>query len=835
MEMYPCGVLLSAVEYSVPSLFESKKPLLIAVDAQSVAYRGFHAMKRKPLRSSTGMNTSAVYYYDTLLRGLLKRFKPTHGVVGFDTKGPTFRHRILKEYKAQRPETPDEIIPQIEVIKDLTEAWGIKVVAEPGYEADDILASAATLARESGIPAILVTSDKDIMALIDDRVKVLNVADEKLYDREAVLKKYGVLPEQIPDLLALVGDPTDNIPGVKGIGKKTAVELLKRFGSIEGILNNLPEVERLNRRAAVSIKKALESGELERTLELVRLSPKPFFTLEEIRVREPDRERLVAIYRLLDFYSPLKEIAVRPKLPSPKPYKGEDASGMGYDGRSVYLSDGHSIFLGQSPPEGKTLYTVDLKGAYRRGLKPSPHFHDLGIGDYLLWPEIEEESRKNRHDLEFLALKYAGWEVVEPIEAFRAYLSAKIGKEILSKLEEEGLIGIYEDVELPLVEVLASMEEVGIKVDVEYLKRLEEEIDRRIEEYEREIYTLAGHPFNLNSPKQLAKVLFEELGLPPIKRTKTGYSTDVEVLTTLAERHPLPALILQYRELFKVKSTYVQGLLKYVGEDGRIHPTFSQTTTATGRLSCYNPNLQNVPARGEWGEKVRRAFVPEEGYIFADYDYSQIELRVLAHLSEDENLIEIFLRDGDIHTETARALFGKEDITPDERRVAKTVNFGIIYGISPYGLSKALGIDPDEAKGMIERYYSRFPKVREWQERVMEFAREKGYVQTLFGRRRYVFADPFTNDVWRRIVINTPVQGSAADIIKVAMLRVHSLLRGRGSRLLLQVHDELLLEIREGEEDIIPKVREEMEGAVSLKVPVRVDFGTGKSWAEAHS
>ena len=818
----------------MPSLFDSRKPLLVAIDAQSVAYRGFYAMRRKPLRSSTGMNTSAVYYYDTLLRGLLKRFKPTYGVVGFDTKEPTFRHRIMKEYKAQRPETPDELIPQIEVIKDLTEAWGVKAVAKPGYEADDILASAATLAKEAGIPAILVTSDKDLMALIDDKVKVLNVADERIYDREAVLKKYGVLPEQLPDFLVLVGDPADNISGVKGIGRKIAIDLLKRFGSLKGILEHLEEVERLNRRAAAAIRRAVESGELERLVELVRLSPKPLFTLEDIRVREPDRDRLVAIYRSLDFYSPLKEIAVRPALPSPKPYGGEDVRGMGYDGKVLYLSDGRDILINQAPPEGKTLYTVDLKGAYRKGLRPSPHFHDLGVGDYLLWPEIEEESRKNRHDLEFLALKYMGWEVVEPVEAFRAYLSARIGEGIISKLEEEGLLKIYEEIELPLVEVLASMEEAGVKVDVGYLKALGEEIDRRIKEYEGQIYALAGHPFNLNSPKQLAKVLFEELGLPPVKKTKTGYSTDVEVLTTLANTHPLPALILRYRELFKVKSTYVQGLLKYVGEDGRIHPTFSQTTTATGRLSCYNPNLQNVPARGEWGEKVRRAFVPEEGYIFADYDYSQIELRVLAHLSGDENLTEIFLKGGDIHTETARALFGKEEITPDERRVAKTVNFGIIYGISPYGLSKALGIGVEEAKGMIERYYSRFPKVREWQEEVMEFAREKGYVQTIFGRRRYVFADPFTNDVWRRIVINTPVQGSAADIIKVAMLRVHSLLKGLRSRLLLQVHDELLLEVAEGEEGIIPKVKEEMEGAVELKVPVRVDFGTGKSWAEAH-
>ncbi len=799
-----------------------------------MAYRGFHAMSRKPLRNHFGLNTSAVYYFNNLVRDLIKRFKPTHGVVAFDTKEPTFRHRILKEYKAQRPETPDELIPQIEWIKELSDALGVNPVARPGYEADDILASAAMLAKENEIPAILVTSDKDVMALIDDRVKVLNVADERLYDREAVLKKYGVLPEQIPDLLALVGDPTDNIPGVRGIGKKTAQKLLKKYGSLKNILANLDEIERTDRRAASALRKALEGGEIDRLLKLVTLATEPFFTLDEIRMREPDRERLIKIYRFLDFYSSLREIAVSPDLPEPRPYSGEDVKGMGYDGEKVFLSDGEGIFVADRIPNDTPLYTVDLKGAYRKGLTPGPDLHDLSVGDYLLQPEIEDESRKNRHDLSFLALKYMGWEVVEPVEAFRAYLSAIIGEEILSELKREELYGVYRDIELPLVEVLASMETAGVKVDVEYLKEIEEEIERKIKEYEQRIYDIAGRPFNINSPKQLSGILFEELKLPPVKKTKTGYSTDVEVLTTLAKVHPLPALILQYRELFKIKSTYVQGLLKYVSEDGRIHPTFSQTTTATGRLSCYNPNLQNVPARGEWGERIRRAFVPEGGFVFADYDYSQIELRVLAHLSGDENLIRIFLEDGDIHTETARALFGKEEITPDERRVAKTVNFGIIYGISPYGLARALGIEVEEAKEMIERYYGRFPRVREWQREIMEFARDKGYVQTLLGRRRYVYADPFTNDVWRRIVINTPVQGTAADIIKLAMIDVHDLLRDFESRLILQVHDELLFEIREGEEDLLPKIKKVMEGAVELKVPVKVDFGTGRNWAEAH-
>jgi len=806
----------------------------VAIDAQSVAYRGFHAMRRRPLRNHLGENTSAIYYFDNLLRDVLKRFHPTHGVVGFDSKEPTFRHRLLKEYKAQRPETPDELIPQIGWIAELSEAWGLRAVAKPGYEADDIVASAALLAKREGLAAILITSDKDMMALIDDRVRLYNVADDRMYDRDAVLKRYGLLPEQIPDYLILVGDRTDNVPGIRGIGEKTAKKLLATYGSLENILRNLKDVERRFPKVAKLLREALESGELERMRELIELRLHPFFSLSDLRIRPPDRRALVAIYRRLDFYTALKEIAIAPDLPTPRPHSGEPVKGVGYDGSLFYLGDGENLFTASGVPGAAA--TIDLKGMYRRGYRGRERLDDLSLADYLLQPEIEDESRYNRHDLEFMALKYMGWKLVEPKAALTAHLSALVSDEILAELKREGLHEVYERIELPLTRVLADMEEVGVKVDVDYLRRLEEELEVKLREYEERIYEVAGRKFNINSPKQLAKVLFEDLKLPPIKRTKTGYSTDVEVLTQLAQRHPLPALILSYRELFKMKSTYVQGLLKYVGDDGRIHPTFSQTTTATGRLSCYNPNLQNVPARGEWGRKIRRAFIPEEGYLFADYDYSQIELRVLAHLSGDESLRRIFYEDGDIHAETARALFGEGEITPEMRRVAKAVNFGIIYGISPYGLAKAIGVDVGEAAKMIERYYERFPRVKEWQERVLNLARERGYVETIFGRRRYIYTDPTVSDVWRRIAINTPVQGSAADIIKVAMLKIYDLLAERRSRMLLQVHDELLLEMAEDEaRELLEAVKETMESAVELDVPVKVDVGTGRNWAEAHA
>ncbi len=809
-----------------------EKSLILAIDAQSVAYRGFFAFKRRPLRNRKGQNTSAVFYFDRLLRDFLKKISPTHAVVGFDTKEPTFRHEVFNLYKAQRPETPEDFIPQVEWIKKICEGWGVKTVGVPGYEADDILAWASHLAKENKIPAVLVSSDKDLMALVDDYVRVYNVSDDRIYDREAVLKKFGLLPEQIPDYLIMVGDPTDNIPGIKNIGGKTARALLKRYGSLKNVLANLKEVESQFPRAARSLKEAVESGLVDMLYELVSLSFKPFFTLEDIRLGKPRRETLVEIYRELDFYSALKGIAVKPEIPDEKPCSFEGVKGVFFNGKNHTLSDGKWVYVCGDLPEWE-LYTVDLKSQLKAG-GPLKKQHDLSVVDYLLQSEIEEEVKKNRHDLEFLALKYMAWKVPEDVERFVPYLSARIGESMMEELKSEGLDGIYSEIERPLIKVLADMEMRGVKVDVERLKSLSRELEVEISRVREEIFNLAGERFNLNSHKQLARILFDKLGLPPLKKRKTGYSTDVEVLTELSKLHPLPALILRYRDIFKVKSTYVDGLLKYVSDDGRIHPTFSQTTTATGRLACYDPNLQNIPVRGEWGAKIREVFIPEEGFFFADYDYSQIELRILAHLSDDENLKEIFRRGGDVHAETAKTLFGTDDITPEMRRVAKAVNFGIVYGISPFGLSRATGMDVEDAKEMIRRYYERFPNVKRWQEEVVRAAREKGYVETLFGRRRYIYGDPVKDETWRRIAINTPVQGSAADMIKAAMVRVHSHLRGRGAYLILQVHDELLFEVAQGEMEIVGHIKELMENTVRLSLPVVVDYATGRNWAEAH-
>jgi len=808
--------------------------MFVGIDAHAVAYRGYYAFKDRQLRNSKGVPTSAVYYFYTLWKDIKKRLKPTHALIAFDSPKPTFRHKVLRQYKAQRPQAPDEVKIQVNLIRDLAEALGIKTYSREGYEADDILASAARKFKEMGIKSVLVTMDKDVMSLVDEDIRVMDISSEnnEILDAEKVEKKFGVKPYQIPDYLVLVGDTADNIPGVRGIGEKKARMLLVSFGSVEGILENINKIDR--RMASLIL------AEKDRILEFKR----KIFSLDfeafegeigDLKLKEAERGRLVEILRELEFFTALNDVAEYPKLPEIKKYEGQDFISVAFDGK-FYFGNGREIFVSEnvSPEQLDGKFCINSKEIYKV-VPDAGKLYDLSIGDYLILPEIEE-MEKDRHNLESLALKYKAWKPTYPIGAFSAHLSAIIGEEIQKTLRKENLWDIYENLEIPLSRVLAYMEKNGVLVSRECLEKLGRELDGKIKEIEREIYELAGMVFNLNSPKQLAVILFERLKLPPIKpikKTKTGYSTDVEVLVELSKLHPLPAKVLEYRELFKIKSTYVEGLKKYLQSDGRIHPNFSQTTTATGRLSCLNPNLQNIPARGAWGKRVRECFIAPEGYKIVSFDYSQIELRILAHLSGDENLREVFYKNGDIHLETARALFGKDEISEDERRIAKTVNFGIIYGIRPYGLSKSVGVDQEIAKEMIRKYYERFPKVKEWQEDMIEFASKNGFVQTLLGRRRYIFADPRVNDEYRRITINTPVQGSAADLIKKAMIEIYELIRDKRSKMVLQVHDELVFEIHEEEIDMIPKIKDIMENTVKLDVPVIVEFGMGENWAQA--
>jgi len=804
--------------------------MFVGIDAHAVAYRGYYAFKDKQLRNSKGVPTSAVYYFYVLWKDIKRSLRPTYALLAFDSPKPTFRHKVLQQYKAQRPPTPDEVKIQVDLIRKLGEALGIKTYNREGYEADDILASAARKFKERGIKSVLVTMDKDIMSLVDEDIRVMDIATEEneILDAGKVERKFGVKPHQIPDYLVLVGDTADNIPGVRGVGEKRAKELLNSFGSIEGILENINKIDRKIASAILAERERL----LEFKRKIFSLDFEAFDgDVEDLRLLEPNRGKLIGILRELEFFTALNDIAEYPKLPEIKKYEGQDFISVAFDGK-WYFGNGREIFVSEkvSPEQLEGKYCINSKEIYK-ALPDAGKLYDLSIGDYLILPEIEE-MEKDRHNLESLALKYKAWKITSPLGAFSAHLSSLIGEGILKTLKEENLWDIYENLEIPLSRVLAYMERNGVLISRERLEELGRELDENLREIEREIYNLAGMVFNLNSPKQLATVLFERLKLPPIKKTKTGYSTDVEVLTELSKLHPLPAKILEYRELFKIKSTYVEGLKKYIQSDGRIRPTFSQTTTATGRLSCLNPNLQNIPARGTWGKKVRECFIAPEGYKIVSFDYSQIELRILAHLSGDENLREVFYRNGDVHMETAKTLFGKDEISDDERRVAKTVNFGIIYGISPYGLSRSIGVDLDTAREMIKRYYERFPKVKKWQEEMIDFASKNGFVQTLLGRRRYIFADPRVNDEYRRITINTPVQGSAADLIKKAMIEIYELIMDKNSKMILQVHDELVFEIHEDEMDLIPKIKEIMENAIKLDVPIVVEFGIGENWAQ---
>ncbi len=824
------------------------------VDGSSLAYRAFFALQKNPLRNSKGFNTTGVYLFTNSVLKTLRELRPTHAAVVFDSKKPTFRHQIFARYKAERPKMPDELSAQMPYIREVAEALGLRVIEVPGYEADDVLYTLAKRGLERGFEVWVLTSDKDLLPLVAKGVKILDTRpkDEVLYTPEVVQAKFGVLPERVPDYLALIGDKIDGVPGVKGIGEKAARELINRFGSFEEILRRVDELPGRYKKA---IKEHLEDAKL--SWELVQLKEVPGLPEpEELELGEVDRAKLLAIFRELEFNSLINQFSE----PYASAVKFEELEGKP-EGPFAATASPEALVWAREPGKvgflrweeaGEALslpkWTFHAKRvhreALRRGLKVKGVEFDLVIADWLLEPGAELEGVRYKETLEAFAPKYLG---LKPSQEPRrrlmeeADLVLRVKDELVKKLKEDELWDLFTEIELPLSEVLAKMELVGIKVDVPYLRQLQAELDSEIKRLLDEIYQLAGVKFNLNSPKQLAHVLFDILKLKPIKKTKTGYSTDQEVLTKLAQEHPLPAKILEYREFFKLKSTYVDALLEQVGPDGRIHPTFHQTGTATGRISCSDPNLQNIPVRTDLGKKIRKAFVAEEGWFLLDADYSQIELRLVAHITGDEAMREAFRRGEDIHTITASRILGKppEAITPEDRRIAKTVNFGITYGMSPYGLASRLGIPDEEAKAIIEAYFSHYPKVREWIERHVAEATERGYVTTLLGRRRYIPGLKSPNrqvrEAARRMAINAPFQGTAADMIKKAMVEIDRELEARGlrSRLLLQVHDELIYEVPEDEVEVMRElVPRMMEDTLPLSVPAVVDVAVGKSWGE---
>jgi DNA polymerase-1 len=824
-------------------LFEPKGRVLL-VDGHHLAYRTFHALKG--LTTSRGEPVQAVYGF---AKSLLKALKEDGDsvIVVFDAKAPSFRHEAYEGYKAGRAPTPEDFPRQLALIKELVDLLGLVRLEVPGYEADDVLASLAKKAEKEGYEVRILTADKDLYQLLSDRIHVLH-PEGYLITPAWLWEKYGLRPDQWADYRALTGDESDNLPGVKGIGEKTARKLLEEWGSLERLLKNLDRL-----RPAIREKILAHMDDLKLSWDLAKVRTDLPLEVDFAKRREPDRERLRAFLERLEFGSLLHEFGL---LESPKAL--EEAPWPPPEGAFV------GFVLSRKEPMWADLLALAAarEGRVHRALEPYKALRDLKEARGLLAKDLSVLALREGLGLppgddpmllaylldpsnttpEGVARRYGGEWTEEAGE--RAALSERLFANLWGRLEgEERLLWLYREVERPLSAVLAHMEATGVRLDVAYLRALSLEVAEEIARLEAEVFRLAGHPFNLNSRDQLERVLFDELGLPAIGKTeKTGKrSTSAAVLEALREAHPIVEKILQYRELTKLKSTYIDPLPDLIHpKTGRLHTRFNQTATATGRLSSSDPNLQNIPVRTPLGQRIRRAFIAEEGWLLVALDYSQIELRVLAHLSGDENLIRVFQEGRDIHTETASWMFGvpREAVDPLMRRAAKTINFGVLYGMSAHRLSQELAIPYEEAQAFIGRYFQSFPKVRAWIEKTLEEGRRRGYVETLFGRRRYVpdleARVKSVREAAERMAFNMPVQGTAADLMKLAMVKLFPRLEEVGARMLLQVHDELVLEApKERAEAVARLAKEVMEGVYPLAVPLEVEVGIGEDWLSA--
>ncbi len=868
---------------------------LFLIDATAYCYRAFYALKG--LSTSSGQPTNAIYGFVNFLNKILKQENPEYLGVCFDVSRDTFRQREFAKYKIQRPAMPDDLASQIPIIKQIIQAYGISIYEKAGFEADDLIASLAKKARQEGLDVVVISSDKDILQLVNENLKVFNPYKDKkgiVYDSERVLQQFGIKPCQMIDFISLTGDAADNIPSVKGIGEKTAARLIRDYESIDGILANLKNIK--PQRLQETLKENYQQIMLNRNLIKLREDVDLDFDLGKLRLGESDYSLLRRIFRQLEFKSMLGN------LPSGNPTatavdgarRPYGAGGIDsirkllscekkeiiltYDGNRIsLLSCDEEIFaeLGEGDfnheiisilgnPEikkiGHNLKEAKVKLSRRKvnpvrsktpkvpvaslmqtsnGVKLEGLYFDTMIAAYLLNPSGVNYALS---DLVWDYLK----EAVDTQSISRDTACSfilRLRSVLEEELKEKELDSLFFNLEMPLVEVLSEMELAGVAVDTEFLKSLSRQIERQLIGLVEKIYELSGTQFNINSPKQLRSILFERLRLPVQKKTKSGPSTDEEVLNKLANQHPLPRALLDYRKLTKIKSTYVDALPALVDPGTkRIHASFNQTATATGRLSSANPNLQNLPIKGEIGRQIRKAIIASGVDNFlVSFDYSQIELRILAHLSGDSQLINAFKNDQDIHITTASLIYGLDpgDIDSSMREVAKRINFAILYGLSSYGLSRDLGISQEEASDFIDAYFSRYPGVRDYILSQIERARKEGYVTTILGRRRYIPEINSNNSGMRqfaeRQAINTPVQGSAADLIKKAMVDIFCEIRKSGlkSKLILQIHDELVFEVPKPElDELIKLVRQKMEGCVKFSVPIKAVAKVGKNWLE---
>ncbi len=890
---------------------EAEKPTLFLIDGSNYVYRAYYAIRE--LSNSKGFPTNAIYGFTTMLLKLLRDWKPEYIAVVFDVKGPTFRHEAFEAYKATRRPTPDDLILQIPYIKDILHGFSIPVLERQGLEADDIIGTLARKYADKNIKTVIVSGDKDMMQLVSDNIMMIDTMKNKTYDVEAVKERFGVGPEKVIEILGLTGDQSDNIPGVPGIGPKTAQRLIEEFGSVEGVLQNIDKVR--NPKTRESLRSFADQARMSHSLAKIKTDADFDLDLESARYSGPDNEVLQPLFKEFEFSSLLQELKIKDesikgqyglllteaefaalieRLVNVKEFAFDIVASMD----APMLADIVGISICMSPAEA---FYIPLSHAYMgvpqqlksrdvlKGLTPSlssqgikKHGHDMknamiilarrgvdlqGLGcDTMVAPYILNPSKHN-FELADVVRDHLGRQIthpkdligsgakavpfsVIPVEKVRDYACRRadavlvLAAALHEKIAEEGFKDLYYEVEMPLISVLAVMEKKGVLVDTKLLTAMSREIEQLMSLTEEKIYQLAGEKFNISSPKQLQVVLFEKLGLPKGRKTKEGHSTDIEVLTNLARSHELPAEILSYRTMAKLRSTYIDALPSLINQDtGRIHTSYNQTVTATGRLSSSNPNLQNIPIRTPEGKRIRQAFIAPDGWEIVSADYSQIELRILAHLSDDKVLIDAFMDDADIHTATAANIFGvfPEIVTVEMRRQAKVINFGILYGMSAFGLSKELNVPQKTAQAYIDEYFNKYREVRAFLDTIIANARKDGFVSTLLNRRRYLTEINSSNAPVRqfaeRMAINTPIQGTAADLIKVAMINISNLIVKRRLRasMIMQVHDELVFEVHSNEkEEVIALVKKEMEEVIKLKVPLKVDIFSGRNWDESH-
>ena len=882
------------------------------VDGSSYIHRAYHAIRG--LSNSKGLPTNAIFGFTKMLIKLLDDKSPDYVAVVFDAKGPTFRHEIFEDYKANRPPMPEDMAVQIPYIKEVVAGLNVKPLEKEGYEADDIIGTIAMLAKNQGLNVVIVSGDKDFRQTLSENTAMWDPMSEKLIDYDTIKQDYGIEPEQIIEVMALSGDSADNIPGIPGVGEKTALNLIQQFHSIENLFENTDKVTK------ASVKNKLEQfkeqGLLSKKLVTINNAVPIDVRIDDMRLGPPKKDSLAEIFRELEFKSLIAKFSEHAEL-SRKDYRlilkteelrslietirkkgiccldtettSKDHLTAELVGISFCLEPGAAYYL----PLGHTYEGVgaqiDLDEALgllkdilcddkvkkigqnikydaevfaRYGISLKGIFFDTMIASYIIDPTLRQ------HNLDYLAQHYLSYKMITYEEVTNhnkaktfAFVDVDKAKEyscedaeitlLLKSILEEKLNNtdnytLFEDLEMKLVPVIMDMEMTGVKIDVDFFKDMSEKFADELSSIERRTFDLAGEEFNINSPQQLGYILFEKLNLPGKKKTKkkSGYSTDVEVLTELAGLHEIPSLLLRFRTISKLKSTYLDALVNMVNKNtGRVHTSYNQTVTATGRLSSSNPNLQNIPIRTEEGREIRKGFIADDGHLLLSADYSQIELRVFAHYSDDPVLIQAFDRGEDIHTRTAAEVFDLDPrmVTPEMRRMAKMINFGIIYGMGPIKLAKELGISKKVAQVYLDNYYERYKGVKNFKEKILSQTRQNGYVSTLLKRRRYLPNINSDNGHIRseaeRAAINTPIQGTAADLIKIAMISIAERLKKENLRtkMLLQVHDELVFEVPQAELTTATKlIKDEMEGVYPLNIPLKVDINWGKNWGEAH-